>query len=372
MPAHATVYAPSRLLPDATHLAPLAPGAQIEVDREASRVTLIWPDLRVTLTRMDDAEMPAHLTALQGHVRTLGVGEGLATRVLSTLSVYGIVIDPGVDAEGRAMGVVAGITAAADGLCFIDGDLVDRSGRSLLTTRPDVPSPSRIAARALCLLAGSMRALLESDAGKPDQPKAEGVRRELVAWVRNVPEVREELEPHELELLETPLGSAERQAIIDAVWRAEGAQVLLWALGARDLPPHDGQEHPFALAKACHILAPTRPALLSAARRSAAEIDALRLQLMAIHWRLVEARTNPGSTVDFRSLSTREFLKGVDLSRVPTMAGDLAVRGAPITKATFPDVGIAGSIALERHHAANWLIGVHPAYSRVVTPTLDC
>lgn len=369
MPAHATVYAPHRLLPDATHLAPLAPGARIDVDRESARVTLSWPDLRITLTRMDDSQMAEHLVGLQGHVRSRGAGEALALRVLSTLSIYGFVVDPAVDDAGRAMRLVAGLTSATDGLCFLDGDLVDATGTSLFTKPPASPTAPRVAARALCLLALAMRALLESDAGKPDEPKAEGVRRELDDWVRRIPEVRDELEPGEARLLSAPIGRAERQAVIDAVWRAEGAQVLLWALGARDLPPHDAQEHPYAVARACQLLAPGRPALLDATLRSAAELEAMRLRLVAIHWRMVEARVNPGRPLDFRALEGRDFLRGVDLAGIPTLEGDLAVRGAPVVRAAFPDVGVGGSIALERHHAANWLLGVHPVYSRVVTPT---
>jgi hypothetical protein len=45
------------------------------------------------------------------------------------------------------------------------------------------------------------------------------------------------------------------------------------------------------------------------------------------------------------------------------------VKGAPITRADAGTVRLVTSIALERHRAANWLLGVHPVLSRVATPT---
>ena len=45
------------------------------------------------------------------------------------------------------------------------------------------------------------------------------------------------------------------------------------------------------------------------------------------------------------------------------------VAGVVITQADTNEVELASSIAMERHKAANWLIGVHPKYSRVETPT---
>jgi hypothetical protein len=43
--------------------------------------------------------------------------------------------------------------------------------------------------------------------------------------------------------------------------------------------------------------------------------------------------------------------------------------GLPVTKAEAAALGRTASIALERHRAANWLVGVHRVYSLVPTPT---
>jgi hypothetical protein len=48
---------------------------------------------------------------------------------------------------------------------------------------------------------------------------------------------------------------------------------------------------------------------------------------------------------------------------------DLAVGGAPIATAPQEAVLIAGSIALERHHAIAWLVGDTPLWSEVDTST---
>jgi hypothetical protein len=174
MTTNTTVYAPVHMLPERGHLERLAPGATIERDAEAAGIILSWPDLRVILSRMPDAAMGRHLHWLQGFVRSKGGGEALATR---TLSVDGFVVEPQFDREGRAMRLVDGLTAATDGLCLLgDGKLYDAAGRELLDGLPVLgpPAADRVAARALVLLALSMRGLLDEDAGKPDegQPKA--------------------------------------------------------------------------------------------------------------------------------------------------------------------------------------------------------
>lgn len=368
---NATVYAPVHGLPTIADLEPLAPGATI--DRDASgRIVLSWRGLQIALSRMPDAQMGSHLQGLQGFVRSRGGGEALATRVLSTMSVYGFVIEPEFDAEGRAIHFLRALTAACDGLCFFaSGALLDRYGRDLLdeATALGPPPAERVAARALLLLALAMRGLLDQDAGRPDEAKAEALRGELASWVERHPSLREELEPSERALLATPIGKAGRQSIVNAVWGAEGAQVLLFALGVRTLPAHDAQEHPFAVAREMGLLGESQPPVLEAPRLlSTKALHDLQQRLRAIHWRAVNQRVRPGA-VDFAGLASKEFLRGVDLSGLALAEGDLAVRGVAFSKAAPSDVGLVTSIALERHRAANWLLGAHDTYSKVAVPT---
>jgi hypothetical protein len=104
--------------------------------------------------------------------------------------------------------------------------------------------------------------LFDEDAGKPDEPEAEALRAKLATWLERHAALRDELEAHERTVLMAPIGKAKRQTIIDAVWAAEGAQVLLFALGARALPAHDDQEHPYKIAREIGVLGATPPALL--------------------------------------------------------------------------------------------------------------
>jgi hypothetical protein len=371
MTANATIYAPVHILPERAHLEPLAPGATIERDVEAARIVLSWPDLRVTLSRMPDPEIGRHLHGLQEFVRSRGGGEALATRVLTTMSVYGITVEPRFDPEGRAMQFVCDLTEATDGLCLHeDGQIVDAAGRDLLGDGAPVlgpPPADRVAARALVLLAVSMRGLFDDSAGTPDEPKADALRSKLASWLER--HAADELEDHERALLSAPIGQAERQAIVDAVWEAEGAQVLLFALGARALPAHDEQEHPYAVAREVGVMGDSPPALLERPRLAPAE-DLLRLRhrLLAIHWRAVNQFVRPGP-VDFLGVAKKGFLEGVDLSGIAVVEGDLGVRGVPFSRAAAPTQQLMRSIARERHRAANWLIGVDPIYSRVITPT---
>lgn len=365
----ATVYAPIQFFPEVADLEPFVPGTVIEVDGKAQRATVAWPELTVTLTRVPNEAMGGHLVGLQKHVREKGGGEALAIRVLSTLSVYELTAEPGIDPEQRAMGFVVSIVQATMGLCLLDGDVLDERGRSLIEIPLRPPAQKRVAARCLALLAAAMRGLIEEDAGKPDEEEAEKFRRRLVEYTASIPELSAELEPAEQEFLRTPIGQANEETVIDAVWRAEGAQVLLWALNERQLPAHDAQEHPFVLCKAVGLLQQERPVILSSELRTAEDLEWMRLRLLALHWRMVEARMNPAKKVEFARLSEREFLPKVDLSDIAIVDGDLGFEGESITAIDQRQIQIGQSIARERHHAANWLLGVHPVYSNVITPT---
>jgi hypothetical protein len=219
------------------------------------------------------------------------------------------------------------------------------------------------------LVALSMRGLLDQNANTPNEEHAHVLRMHLIRWLETWPELSAEAEPAELVLLGTPIGKGREQALTDAIWRAEGATVLLWALGARDRLAHDEQQHPYEMARECNVLEEKRPALLERPQlRPEADLQWQRRRLLAIHWRLVEQRVRPGP-VAFLSLPDCGFSGEVDLEGIPVADGDLSIGGQPVFQADPMRVAIAAAVAAERHHAANWLVGVHPLYSRVVTPT---
>src|SRR5262249_16618327 len=96
------------------------------------------------------------------------------------------------------------------------------------------PSAQRVAARALALAAVIYRAEMESDRFGD----AETWRKKLLRWVDAL-ELGLELEPGERDLLHTPVGVADEQAIVNAYWRAPGVGFLAWALPRFELPAYD-------------------------------------------------------------------------------------------------------------------------------------
>lgn len=371
MPDNATVYAPIRFFPNEEQLRPLAGDAAVSVDEAAQRATVRWPDgPSLSLSRMPDDRMGQHLSGLRGFILEQGGGDGLAIRALSALSVYGMVVEPGFDDAGRVMAFVAALTGATDGLCLLGGDIVDKTGTSLLAGGVQTPAAARVARRALVLLTLSFRCLLEDDAGTADESEAEALRQKLAAWLERTPDLATEAEAHELQLIEVPLGTVDQRAITNGVWRAEGAQVLLWALGARELPAHDEQEHPYDVARAVGVLGEGPPKLYeNLSLRAPESLDWMRRRLLGLHWRLTENRVNPSASVDFREFSEENWFGGFDLEGIGLVEGDLAVGDAPVTQADPSRIALASSTAMERHRAINWLVGAHPIYSRVPTPT---
>ncbi|MBW2463127.1 MAG: DUF4272 domain-containing protein [Deltaproteobacteria bacterium] len=371
MPDNATIYSPIRFFPNEEQLRPLVGDTTVSVDEAAQRATVSWPDgPSVSLSRMPDDQMGQHLSGLQGFILEQGGGDGLAIRALSTLSVYGMVVEPGFDDGGRAMAFVAALTGATDGLCLLGGDIVDQTGTSLLAGGAQTPTAARVARRALVLLALSFRALLEDNAGTADESEGEALRQKLATWLERTPDLTTAAEAHELELIKAPLGATDQHAITNGAWCAEGAQVLLWALGARELPAHDEQEHPFDVARAVGVLSDGPPKLYeSLSLRIPEDLDWMRRRLLGVHWRLTESRVNPNASVDFRQFSEENWFGGFDLEDIRLVEGDLAIGDAPVTRADPSHVGRASSTAMERHRAINWLVGAHPIYSRVPTPT---
>jgi hypothetical protein len=218
------------------------------------------------------------------------------------------------------------------------------------------------------LVTVAARALVERDAGGSAEAEAEAMRKRWLAWLEQTGLV-EHMEPFEAHVLGTPVGGLQPQQVSNAVWLAESAQVLLWALSVRELPAIDGQEHPFEVAKACEIGNPGAPLLQAATLRPLDEIERMRRTLFGVHWRIRDQQHNPGHT-DMSDVAAKGIggvpfaLDGIQLGK-----GDLVVRDTPIQQATPELLGFVASIAMERHRAANWLVGVHPVLSRVPTAT---
>jgi hypothetical protein len=178
-----------------------------------------------------------------------------------------------------------------------------------------------------------------------------------------------EIEPAERALIEKPLGSLDQQDWIDAAWSCEGMAVLAWAIGCFAMPPYDETIVAGDVANNLGFLKPRPETVLShATLHSVSEIDALREEIFAIHWRLTEFRISP-RPIDFASVAQRAWFGPMALNACRLIDGDLALGAVRIDKADPARLQQCLSIVRERHRAANWLHGDSELFSEVATNT---
>jgi hypothetical protein len=145
-------------------------------------------------------------------------------------------------------------------------------------------------------------------------------------------------------------------AVVDAVWRGEALGTLLWALQLAELPPYD---RPFAAHDV--VAVPLDDAKLREVDEIELERDSARLW----HWR---ARTTdlqaaggvalPERYANFDQLIAATAMRGYEQALLPApMRGDFRAYGKVYRHLTPEQHTEAHSIAVERHHALNWLCG---------------
>jgi hypothetical protein len=308
------------------------------------------------------------------------------------------VFEPDFDAEGDPrLALLFEVTRFLDGVLFTPSALRDASGRILFgaggaededpdaewpkvhgevsfntpagaamheMSRPrdpsegpaegaDPPTVERVARRALALVAVTGRAILEQD--DPNSEHVQQTYSDLLAWVKDIG-ITDEFEPHELEVVNRPLGQLEPRQQTNATWRLEGLVVLAWALKRFEIPPHDELVQLNPLWRSLGILkADAARALLAHPElRSREEIGTLRNRLFALHWRLRNYHVAP-KAMDFAEFAKTCWFGPLDLAGLPLVDGDLAIRGERIDRADPDACGSAHSTAQERHQAANWL-----------------
>jgi hypothetical protein len=322
----------------------------------------------------------------------------------------GTLFDPEFDPDDTILlGVLFDITGLLDGVLFTPSSLRDARGRVLFSADPDdedpqaewpevlgevsaadpsgaamhdlsrpkppdegpgeaadPPTPDRVARRALALTAVTARAILEQDTANPEAP---GTYQDLLAWVKDVG-IDDEFEPDEWEVLQRPLGKLEPRQQINSTWRLEGLVVLAWALGRFEIPPHDELVQLNPLWRSLGLLdaAAARELLADPTLRPREEIGTLRNRLFALHWRLRNFRINPG-VMDFAEYARTCWFGPLDISGLPLVDGDLAIRGERIDRAPPDAFGSAHSTAQERHQAANWLWEGPQRYSEASVAT---
>ena len=145
-------------------------------------------------------------------------------------------------------------------------------------------------------------------------------------------------------------------AVVDAIWRGEALGTLLWALQLTELPSYDQPFDPEEVAAV---------KLDGADLRDAEEIELERESARLWHWR---ARTTslqaagalelPERYATFDQLIAATAMRGFESGVLPSpMRGDFLAYGKVYRHLSPEQHAEAHSIAVERHHALNWLCG---------------
>jgi hypothetical protein len=157
-------------------------------------------------------------------------------------------------------------------------------------------------------------------------------------------------------------------AVVDAVWRGEALGTLLWALQLAELPPYDRPFDPDEVAAA---------ALDGAKLREEHELELEQESARLWHWR---ARTSelqsagvlelPERYATFDQLIAATAMRGFEQGVLPApIRGDFRAYERVYRHLTPEQHREAHSLAVERHHALNWLCGLGASWDDVPLDT---
>jgi hypothetical protein len=157
-------------------------------------------------------------------------------------------------------------------------------------------------------------------------------------------------------------------AVIDAVWRGEALGTLLWALQLVELP---GYDQPF---DADEIAATD---LAEADLRDGEEIELERDSARLWHWRARTTRLQAAGALElperyatFDQLIAATAMRGYEQGVLPApMRGDFRAYGKVYRHLSPEQHSEALSIAVERHHALNWVCGAGETWDDVPLDT---
>jgi len=157
-------------------------------------------------------------------------------------------------------------------------------------------------------------------------------------------------------------------AVVDAAWRGEALGTLLWALQLVELPPYDRPFDPDVVTGAD----PGEGEL-----RDADEIALERESARLWHWRARTSDLQAAGELDlpdrFRSLDqlvAATAMRGHERGLLPApIRGDFRAFGKVYRHLSEDQQAEALSIAVERHHALNWLAGEGTSWDDVPLDT---
>lgn len=350
----------------------------------------------------DGEGWPSQRAGMQGYFSRFPLGDRMP-QIMRLIGSFEFALatsfEPDLDESGYAeeeddprMKVVQEIARHLDAAIYRPSGLYDASGLALASAdgsydsdavfpaippqpeaieEPDTervpPSADRVARRTLALAAVSARALLEQE--DRNDPNVEDTRKRIIEWIQSIG-IDEELEPDEWKVIQRPLGRLSQQEAINATWRLEGLGVLAWALNRQELLPIDELVQPNKLLPSVGLLHVDRANALLAepALRAPEELQQLADRMFALHWRIRNYSLKP-EAMNFREFAKTAWFGPLDITGLRLIGDDLALGDHPIHEAPREAVGTASSAAMERHQASNWLVGEHPVYSDVDTPT---
>jgi hypothetical protein len=225
------------------------------------------------------------------------------------------------------------------------------------------PTAERVFWRAHVLGTQAFRAALESAGAAAPTRLAE-----LHKWVERIG-LTGEMESAERAFIDAPLGSLNERQLINASWRREGAAVLSWALERYSLPVYDQSgDGP----DACNALGFLDPDAFSATGklclRPLSQLAALDELILNVHWRFNHFRRSPGKH-DMERWAYDLSFGDEPCGQLRFINSDLAIGPFEFCDATEEQRRRVYSIVLERHRAANWLIGDDSVYSKVALDT---
>ena len=158
-------------------------------------------------------------------------------------------------------------------------------------------------------------------------------------------------------------------AVVDAVWRGEALGTLLWGLGRAELPPYDETFDPETLLAA---------GADGAKLRDGDEIERERDAARVWHWRARTAELLaagdavelPERYASLDQLIAATAMRGFEQGLLPApMRGDFRAYDKVYRHLSPEQQAEAVSIALERHHALNWLCGLGASWDTVPLDT---
>jgi Domain of unknown function (DUF4272) len=157
-------------------------------------------------------------------------------------------------------------------------------------------------------------------------------------------------------------------ALVDAVWRGEALGTLQWALQLAELPPYDEPFDPEEVAST---------SLEQAKLRDAEEIRLERESARLWHWRARTTSLQSTGEVElperydtFDQLIAATAMRGFEQGVLPApVRGDFRAYGTVYRNLSHEQHVEAHSIAVERHHALNWLCGEGDSWDDVPLDT---